>query len=368
MTNVNIAVSEVIESKTQRQVYLDRVDVLEKVKKLAMNKYLEFMTTIETANYFEVENTVIEKLVCRNLEELKDSGYKVESLARVREILNGQVVHLEKNTKETRGVPKGQVVSLVKDTPKEMRENLNLHKAGLENIKENRLVGKVVFTTPEGTEIIVPNRGLRAYNRRSILNIAMLLRDSPVAKEIRKYLLDTEELVQDKVSDGIINENELTKNIDTEIESLQMKMGQAFFSGSPMEIVKAAGEIIQLKNHQIESQSLVISTQQKENEILTGNKLKWKIKASINKLARLVASKSSGSNYGYKLGVAWREAYSDLNYKMGINVNNRAGKGLDRLSSDEQKQLLFILFDTLVEMGEDKEKVVLLLDKHCSLG
>lgn len=349
MTNVNIAVSEVIESKTQRQVYLDRVDVLEKVKKLAMNRYLEFMTMVEVADYFEVNAKAIEKLTGANLQELKNSGYSVASLARVREILNLHKVGLENNTEETREILKGQLIPL-------------------ENIKENRLVGKVVFTTLEGTEIIVPNRGLRAYNRRSILNIAMLLRDSSVAKEIRKYLLDTEELVQDKVSDGIINENELTKNIDTEIESLQMKMGQAFFSGSPMEIVKAAGEIIQLKNHQIESQSLVISTQQKENEILTGNKLKWKIKASINKLARLVASKSGGSNYGYKLGVAWREAYSDLNYKMGINVNNRAGKGLDRLSSDEQKELLFILFDTLVEMGEDKEKVVLLLDKHCSLG
>lgn len=327
MTNVNIAVSEVIESKTQRQVYLDRVDVLDKVKKLAVNKYLEFMTMVEVADYFEVSVKAIETITLRNKKELEGSGYKVESLARLREILNIQNECLE-----------------------------------------NRLAGKVVFTTPEGTDVIVPNRGLRAYNRRSILNVAMLLRDSPVAKEIRKYLLDTEELVQDKVSDGIINENELTKNIDTEIESLQMKMGQAFFSGSPMEIVKAAGEIIQLKNHQIESQSLVISTQQKENEILTGNKLKWKIKASINKLARLVASKSGGSNYGYKLGVAWREAYSDLNYKMGINVNNRAGKGLDRLSSDEQKELLFILFDTLIEMGEDKEKVVSLLDKHCSLG
>lgn len=336
MTNVNIAVSEVIESKTQRQVYLDRVDVLEKVKKLAMNKYLEFMTTSEVAEYFEVSIKVIDKSTNKYLEELKDNGYIVKSLATVRERLN---------------LPK---VDLVEDSSIK--------------IKEEKLRGKVVFTTPEGTEVIVPYRGLRAYNRRSILNIAMLLRDSPVAKEIRKYLLDTEELVQDKVSDGIINENELTKNIDTEIESLQMKMGQAFFSGSPMEIVKAAGEIIQLKNHQIESQSLVISTQQKENEILTGNKLKWKIKASINKLARLVASKSGGSNYGYKLGVAWREAYSDLNYKMGINVNNRAGKGLDRLSSDEQKELLFILFDTLVEMGEDKEKVVSLLDKHCSLG
>lgn len=339
MTNVNIAVSEVIESKTQRQVYLDRVDVLEKVKKLAMNKYLEFMTMIEVADYFEVNAKAIDKLTSRHLEELKSSGYSVEAPVKIREILNR---------------PNRQDVDLVGDPVIE--------------IKEEKLRGKVIFTTPEGTEVIVPYRGLRAYNRRSILNVAMLLRDSPVAKEIRKYLLDTEELVQDKVSDGIINENELTKNIDTEIESLQMKMGQAFFSGSPMEIVKAAGEIIQLKNHQIESQSLVISTQQKENEILTGNKLKWKIKASINKLARLVASKSGGSNYGYKLGVAWREAYSDLNYKMGINVNNRAGKGLDRLSSDEQKELLFILFDTLIEMGEDKDKVVSLLDKHCSLG
>ena len=339
MINTNIAVSEVIESKTQRQVYLDRIDALEKVKKLAMNEHLDFMTTDEVANYFDVGVEVIKKLTSRHLEELKSSGYGLKTLNKVRELLNQ---------------PKGQPVPLVKSS--------------LIEVKEEKIRGKVIFTTPEGTEVIVPYRGLRAYNRRSILNIAMLLRDSPVAKEIRKYLLDTEELVQDKVSDGIINENELTKNIDTEIESLQMKMGQAFFSGSPMEIVKAAGEIIQLKNHQIESQSLVISTQQKENEILTGNKLKWKIKASINKLARLVASKSGGSNYGYKLGVAWREAYSDLNYKMGINVNNRAGKGLDRLSSDEQKELLFILFDTLIEMGEDKEKVVSLLDKHCSLG
>lgn len=144
MINTNIAVSEIIESKTQRQVYLDRIDVLEKVKKLAMNEHLDFMTMVEVADYFEVNAKAIDKLTGRHLEELKSSGYSVESLAKIRDILNGSV-----------------------------------------ECVETRLVGKVVFTTPEGTEVIVPYRGLRAYRPSSLVYIALILHDSKVANEFQ---------------------------------------------------------------------------------------------------------------------------------------------------------------------------------------
>lgn len=47
------------------------------------------------------------------------------------------------------------------------------------------------FSDPSLT---IPNRGLIFFSRRAILRLGMLLRDSPIARQVRSYLLDSEEV------------------------------------------------------------------------------------------------------------------------------------------------------------------------------
>lgn len=51
-----------------------------------------------------------------------------------------------------------------------------------------QLNGKSIITFNDGCELIYPNRGLILLTKRTLLNIGMLLRDSKVAKELRRIL------------------------------------------------------------------------------------------------------------------------------------------------------------------------------------
>lgn len=61
----------------------------------------------------------------------------------------------------------------------------------------------------------IPNRGMKLFSKRAVLNIGMLLRDSDIAKEVRSRLLDIE-----YESDNAIQENGNTvkENIINEID------------------------------------------------------------------------------------------------------------------------------------------------------
>lgn len=121
-----------IESKTIRDNYMNRVEVLEKVKKLSMLPG-DVNTTIElTAEYYEVDVNTIKKTISRNKPELENDGLKVISGAE------------------------------------------------LSDLKSLGVVGKnaAMFTI---------------ISRRAVLRFGMLLEQSPVAQAVRDYLLDTEE-------------------------------------------------------------------------------------------------------------------------------------------------------------------------------
>ena len=55
----------------------ERLEVLDKVKKLTMFENTEYMTTELVAEYYEVTESAIKSLVSRNQEELLKNGYKV---------------------------------------------------------------------------------------------------------------------------------------------------------------------------------------------------------------------------------------------------------------------------------------------------
>ncbi|MFI7005803.1 restriction endonuclease [Streptomyces sp. NPDC050145] len=133
--------SALLESKTLRGNVMDRTDVLDKVKALSLLPDGMHVTTAMMAAYFEVAVETIRQLAKRHREEL--SG-------------NGMVV---------------------------------LRGADLRTFESDN-VSLSMGSNPQA------RRSLTVYSRRAVLNIAMLLRDSEVARRVRAYLLDMEYLAR----------------------------------------------------------------------------------------------------------------------------------------------------------------------------
>jgi restriction system protein len=127
--------SALLESKSLRGSVLERTDVLDRVKALSLLPDGMHVTTAMVATYFEVGRKAIESLVLDHREELVASGYRV-------------------------------------------------------------LAGTELTSFKEVSGIQSRSRSLALYPRRAVLNIAMLLRDSDVARQVRVYLLDMEYLAR----------------------------------------------------------------------------------------------------------------------------------------------------------------------------
>ncbi|RPE42417.1 restriction endonuclease [Streptomyces sp. Ag109_O5-1] len=124
-----------LESQALRSSVLDRTDVLDRVKALSLLPDGMHVTTAMVAAYFEVTVKTLESVVEDHRHELEASGYQV---------LTG--------------------------------ERLALFK-GASGIHSR-------------------SKALALFSRRAILNVAMLLRDSEVARQVRVYLLDMEYLAR----------------------------------------------------------------------------------------------------------------------------------------------------------------------------
>ncbi|MGI5427097.1 restriction endonuclease [Streptomyces sp. CA-179760] len=124
-----------LESRTLRGSVLDRTDVLDRVKTLSLLPDGMHVTTAMVAAYFEVGLEAVKSLVKDHRTELEASGYR---------LLTGE----------------------------ELRSFKNL--SGIQS----------------------RTRSLALFSRRAVLNTAMLLRDSEVARQVRVYLLDMEYLAR----------------------------------------------------------------------------------------------------------------------------------------------------------------------------
>ncbi|WP_369260636.1 restriction endonuclease [Streptomyces sp. R35] len=136
-----IAEAALLESKTLRDSVLQRTEVLDKVKALSLLPDGMHVTTAMVAAYFEVADTVINNLLSRHRQELESNGLRV------------------------------------------------LRGSELLEFKELNL-SSYPGSYPQ------PRSSLAIWSRRAVLNVAMLLRDSDVARQVRTYLLDMEYLAR----------------------------------------------------------------------------------------------------------------------------------------------------------------------------
>ncbi|MFE7621735.1 hypothetical protein [Streptomyces sp. NPDC057496] len=130
-----------LESRALRVEQMGRVDVLDKVKSLVMLPDGIHVRTEDVARYFEVSTEVVKKVTQRHRVEVSENGLK---------LLRGA------------------------ELQKFHRDMLSLWD------------GEGVESYPQAAT------QLTLYTRRTVLNIAMLLRDSDIARCVRTYLLDAE--------------------------------------------------------------------------------------------------------------------------------------------------------------------------------
>lgn len=133
-----------IESQALRAEHAGRVDVLDKVKALSLLPDGVHATTEMVANYYEVTPEAIDQIVKRNRAELSGNGYKV--------------------------MPRAEFESVIGDT----------------------------------LELSPQTRRVAVFSRRAILNVGQILTESQVAKDVRAYLLNVEEIAtHDQRSEAI---------------------------------------------------------------------------------------------------------------------------------------------------------------------
>lgn len=177
----------------------------------------------------------------------------------------------------------------------------------------------VTYTFEDGQIITINNRGLKAFSRRAVLRIGMLLQQSDVAKEVRTQLLNIEEKTSSE-----------TKIIDiTEEQKLMLEVGMAISSGDPSAAAVATSKLIAFKNRHIDKL-------EKDNKALAGDILEWKdrsvLNAGIRKLALVTHNRYPDM---------WNELYRNLQYKYGIALKQR-GKSpyLQWIKEDEWSKVL----------------------------
>jgi uncharacterized protein (UPF0335 family) len=165
-----------VESQSLREQYIEKIEVLEKVKPLTILKDDTHVTVEMAANYYDVPVETVKSLIKNNNEELVLDGLRT---------LDGEQLRSFKDL--------CQIQSRVK--------------------------------------------ALTIIPRRAVLRIGMLLRDSEVAKQIRSYLLNVESLTSDDIKnqafDKLIEQNnvlttevqDLKDLFSTEITSLKDQIG-----------------------------------------------------------------------------------------------------------------------------------------------
>ncbi|WP_411081688.1 hypothetical protein [Streptomyces sp. cmx-18-6] len=131
-----------LESRALRVEQMGRVDILDKVKSLVMLPDGIHVRTEGVARYFEVSTASVRRLTDRHQEEFAENGMRLLRGADLRSFHS-------------------DMMSLWK--------------------------GEGVESYPQAAT------QLRLFTRRTVLNVAMLLRDSDIARCVRTYLLDAED-------------------------------------------------------------------------------------------------------------------------------------------------------------------------------
>ena len=205
----------IISDREMRDKCVGRYEVLEKVKKLLLLPGTDLMSIEQVADYYEVSMDHVKSLYGLNREEIDSDGTKMLP----RGFYNGSVVN---------------------PTSVEQKQT------------------SVTYTFENRQIVTINNRGLKAFSRRAVLRIGMLLQQSEVAREVRNQLLNIEEKTSMEIK---------TEDIEEE-QKLMLSVGMAVASGDANAVAIASANLVAFKNRHIEKL-------QNDNKALAGEILSW---------------------------------------------------------------------------------------------
>lgn len=170
-----------IDNRDEREKYMGRVDILDKVKGLFLIPVAECMTMTQLASYYEVSRELINWHYQHNKDEFIDDGAVKYSIGDIKGLADSETIN---------------------KTFRQMR-------------------GRIEVTLANNTVVVIPNAGITLFPRRAVLRMGMMLRESAVAKEVRSQLLNTFESATDA---------QKTLSIDEE-KALINDIAEAYASG-----------------------------------------------------------------------------------------------------------------------------------------
>lgn len=250
----------VISDRSIRDKCVGHYEVLERVKELLLLPGTELMSIEQVADYYEVSIDHIKSLYGLNREEIDGDGTEMIP----RGFYNGSVIN---------------------PTSVEQKQT------------------SVTYTFENGQIVTINNRGLKAFSKRAVLRIGMILQQSSIAKEVRTQLLNIEEKSSDEVKVQDINEE----------QSLMLAVGMAVASGDANAVAVATTNLIAFKNRHIEKLK-------NDNKALAEGILEWKDRNKLNAGIRKLAAVT-----GIHFSKMWNELYKNLQYKYGICLKQRGG-------------------------------------------
>jgi len=276
---------QLVEQKNLRDQCVNRVEVLDKVKKLFLIPKFDVMTTKMIADYYEVGLEAIQSCYKDNKSEIDLDGVCIKPYKDFLSVLKGQVT--------------------------------------IGN-------GKTTIDLSDTIKLVVPRRGVKVFPQRAILRVGMLLRDSTVAKEIRTQLLNVFEHSTDEQKTTTIDEEDrLMLNILHANDQEKVVMALFDYKNFKNRYIK------KIENTNIE----LVQTNEilhSDNKALAGDILEWSDRACLNKAVRTLASKAH-KPFGY----IFKELYDELRYKQNIGLSQR-GKPpyIQYIKESEWKQVM----------------------------
>lgn len=247
--------------KDLRDKLSERYDVLEKVKNLLLLPGTELMSVQQVADFYEVSAIYLKTIYGNNKVEIDSDGTQL--------------------------------------IPRNFYDGSNINPTSVTKSQFS-----VTYGFEDGQTVTVNNRGLKAFSKRAVLRIGMLLQQSNVAKRIRTALLDVEYRADTEIKVTDINEE----------QKLALELGMAIASGNSTAIAIAVGNSMAFKNRNI-------TVLQNDNKGLAGEILEWKDRSKLNAGVRMLSSVT-----GVQFGNIWNELYKNLQYKYNICLKQRGGK------------------------------------------
>lgn len=275
----------IITDRNIRDKCVKHYDVLDKVKELLLLPGTDLMSISQVAAYYEVSVDHIKALYGSNKPEIDSDGTKMLP----------------------RGFYDG---SGIKNT----------------SVKEQT---KVTYIFDNGQIVSINNRGLKAFSRRAVLRIGMMLQQSNVAKEVRTQLLNIEEKTTEDIKIADI----------TKEQQLALELGMAMVSGNTTAITLATGKMMDFKNRHI-------NKLQQDNKALAGEILEWKDRNKLNAGVRKLAAVM---HIPFK--DIWTSLYKNLQYKYGIDLKSRNGGKKPYIANvkEEEWDKVLMIFSAMCE-------------------